>query len=55
MKIVVCVKSVPSQVTKVTVAENQDRVSYEAGPFLINESDDYALEEAIALKNQYSG
>ena len=55
MKIVVCVKSVPTQVTKVAVAEGHDRVSYEAGPFLINESDEYALEEAMALKNQYGG
>lgn len=55
MKTVVCVKSVPSQVTKVAVAEGHDRVSYEAGPFLINESDECALEEAVVLKNQYGG
>ena len=55
MKIIVCVKAVPGYVTKLQVAETQDRVNYEADSIVINEADEYALEEALALKEQLGG
>ena len=55
MKIIVCVKAVPGYVTNLQVAESQDRVNYEADSIVINEADDYALEAALALKEQLGG
>jgi len=55
LKVVVCVKAVPGFVTKVQVAEGQDRIKYESGSIIMNESDEYALEEALALKNEFGG
>ena len=55
MNIIVCVKAVPGYVTELQVAENQNTVNYEADSIVINEADDYALEEALALKEQLGG
>ena len=55
MKVVVCVKAVPGFVTKVQVAETQDRVNYESGSIIMNESDEYALEAALAFKKEFGG
>ncbi len=37
------------------VAQSQDRVSYKAGSWVANESDEYALEEALLLKKRFGG
>ena len=55
MKIVVCLKAVPEGVTKLQIAETGDRIDYESYSITINESDEYALEEALALKKQSGG
>ena len=55
MKIVVCVKAVPGYVINPELAESGDRVNYKAGSIIINESDEYALEEALALKKEFGG
>ena len=55
MRIVVCVKAVPGHIIKPRVPESQDRVEYEAGSLIMNEYDEYALEEALALKKEFGG
>lgn len=55
MRIIVSIKVVPGVVTKLQVAKAQDRVDYESGAISINEADDYALEEALALKKELGG
>ncbi len=53
MKIIVCTKAVPGYISNPKVAEAMDRVLYEAGSIVVNESDEYALEEAARLKKKY--
>jgi len=55
LKIVVCVKAVPGYVIEPRVSETGDRVNYKAGSIIMNESDEYALEEALALKKEFGG
>lgn len=55
MKIIVCTKAVPGFILNSQVSETQDRVTYEAGSIVINESDDYALEEGIKLAKMSGG
>jgi electron transfer flavoprotein beta subunit len=55
MNIIVCAKAVPGFITKPSVPETHDRVEYEAGSIVINESDDYALEAGIKLAKQSGG
>lgn len=55
MKIIVCTKIVPSYVTEPKVAEAQDKVNYKTQHSYMNKSDEYALEEAVALKKEYGG
>jgi len=55
MRIIVCIKAVPGYIIKPRVSEAHDRVEYEASSIIMNESDEYALEEALALKNQFGG
>ena len=55
MKIIICTKAVPGFINKPAVADTQDRINYEAGSIVINESDDYALEAGIALAKKSGG
>lgn len=55
MRTVVCVKAVPGYINKLRVSESQDRIEYEAGSLIMNESDEYALEEALVLKKKLGG
>jgi electron transfer flavoprotein beta subunit len=55
MNIIVCVKAVPGFVNKPSVPETHDRVDYEAGSIVVNESDDYALEAGIKLAKKSGG
>jgi electron transfer flavoprotein beta subunit len=50
VNIVVCVKSVPSQVKNPTIVKDGLEVSVETLSMIINESDEHALEQALALK-----
>ena len=50
MKIIVCVKAVPGYIMNPTLAETGDKIDYSAGSIMMNESDEYALEKALALK-----
>jgi electron transfer flavoprotein beta subunit len=55
MNIIVCTKAVPGFINKPSVPETHDRVDYEAGSIVLNESDDYALEAAIKLAKKSGG
>ncbi len=55
MNIVVCTKAVPGYITDPKVSEQGDNVEYKAGSIILNESDDYALEAAVALKKKAGG
>ena len=55
MNIIVCAKAVPGFIKNPQVSENQDKVDYEAGSIVINESDDYALEAGIKLAKKTGG
>lgn len=55
MNIIVCVKAIPGFIQNPNVSETGDRVEYEAGSIVINESDDYALEAAVKLAKDTGG
>lgn len=52
-KIVVCLKAVPEYVDKVSLVKGENKLKYESSSLFINESDEYALEQAVVLKKQY--
>lgn len=55
MKMVVCCKAVPGVVTDVRVAGGATALEYQGQYLSLNEYDDYALEEALALKRAVGG
>jgi electron transfer flavoprotein beta subunit len=50
MDIVVCVKAVPSHAENPSIVNNGFNVEVESASFIMNESDEYALEQAVAIK-----
>lgn len=55
MKIIVCIKAIPRNITAVNVASGGQRLIYQSWGVYVNESDEYALEEALAMKLRYKG
>ena len=55
MKIAVCLKAVPGYVSRLQISDSGDRIEYESADYRLNDSDEYALEEALALKKQLGG
>lgn len=55
MKIAVCCKAAPGAVTDVKIAPGGKALHYQSEFQVMNECDEYALEEAIALKRAYGG
>lgn len=55
MRIVICTKAVPGFINKPSVPETEDRVDFDAGSIVINESDDYALEAGVKLAKKTGG
>lgn len=55
MKIVVCCKAVPGVVTEVEAEPNGRYLQYQGQFLAMNECDESALEEAIALKRAHGG
>ncbi len=55
MKIVVCCKAVPGGVTEVKAEPGGKALQYQGQFLAMNECDEYALEEAIALKKAHGG
>ncbi len=50
MKVLVCLKAVPREVIRPRVSDDGNRVVCERLALTVNESDEYALEQALALK-----
>lgn len=55
MKIVVCCKAVPGVVTEAKIAPDGKAVHYQGEFLAMNECDESALEEAVALKRAHGG
>src|SRR5687767_2091493 len=55
MRIGVCIKQVPDTEARLRVRADGSWIEEEDLPFVINESDEYALEEAIALAEKTGG
>ncbi len=55
LKIIVFVKAVPTYIADPRVSPVPDRVAGKFGPLVMNESDEYALEHALALREEFGG
>jgi electron transfer flavoprotein beta subunit len=55
MNIVVCCKAVPGLVTDLKIGADGKSLQYQGQLLAINECDEYALEEALALKRTHRG
>lgn len=55
MRIAVCIKQVPDTEARLRVAKDGRWIEEEDLPFVINESDEYALEEALAIAEKSAG
>lgn len=55
MNIIVCVKQVPDTETRIKLAADGKTVDYSGVKFVINPYDEFALEEAIKLKEKNGG
>jgi electron transfer flavoprotein beta subunit len=55
MNIIVCMKQVPDSETRVKIAADGKSVDVSAVNFVINPFDEYAIEEAIRLKEKFGG
>src|SRR6185436_16909633 len=55
MKIAVCLKRVPDTTTKIVIGADRKSIDDNGVKFVPNPYDEYALEEAIALKEKHGG
>ena len=55
MKIAVCLKQVPDTEARLRISRDETWVEEDDLPFVINESDECALEEALTLKEAHGG
>ena len=55
MRIAVCVKQVPDTEARLRVRRDGKWIEEEDLPFVLNESDEYALEEALRLVEKHGG
>ena len=55
MNIIVCMKQVPDSETRVKVAADGKSLDLSAVNFVINPHDEFAIEEAIRLKEKFGG
>jgi electron transfer flavoprotein beta subunit len=55
MKIVVCVKYVPDTAIKVKIASGGKNVDVADATFVVNPNDEYAVEEALQIKEKQGG
>ena len=55
MKIAVCIKQVPDTEARLRVAKDSRWIDEEGLPFVINESDEVALEEALQIAEKQGG
>ena len=55
MKIISCIKPVPDPATRLILNENKTWIKTQDITFVASEADNYALEEALRLKEKHSG
>ena len=55
MKIAVCISQVPDTTTKVKIGSNGKAIDPKDITFIINPYDEFAIEEAIKLKEKNGG
>lgn len=55
MKIIVCVSLVPDTTTKIKIADSKKSIDEAGVSFVINPYDEYAVEEAVQLKEKNGG
>jgi len=55
MKIVVCVKQVPDTETKIRVSESGDGIVEDGVNWIVSPYDEFAVEEALQLKEKHEG
>jgi len=55
MKIVVCVKYVPDTATKIKIAATGNEVDFADVTFVVNPYDEFAVEEALKIKEKQGG
>ena len=55
MKIFVCIKQVPDTETKIKIAADSKGIDPSAIKWVVNPYDEYAIEEAVKLKEAHSG
>lgn len=55
MDIVCCIKAVPTEVSGLRVSSTGEGLEYSSRSVAINETDEYALEEALYLRKRYGG
>jgi electron transfer flavoprotein beta subunit len=55
LKIAVCVKSVPDTESKISVAADKQNIDLAGIRFIISPYDEYAVEEALKLKEKHGG
>lgn len=52
MKIIVCIKQVPDTATKIAIKEGSTEISTDQVQFVLNPYDEYAIEEALRIKER---
>jgi electron transfer flavoprotein beta subunit len=55
MNIVVCIKSVPGDITNIAIGEGGYRLQPAVRSYYMNETDEYALDEALVLRGKAGG
>ena len=55
MNIIVCIKSVPGLITGLSISQNGERLEPVVRSYCINETDEYAIDEALVLREKYGG
>jgi electron transfer flavoprotein beta subunit len=55
VRIIACIKAVPGYIVDPTVSENHDKINYDAGSIVVNESDEFAIEEGVKLAKKSNG
>lgn len=55
MKIAVCVKAVPDTETRISIAADKQNIDFAGVKFIASPYDEFAVEEAIRLKEKHGG
>ena len=55
MKIAVCLKAVPDTETKIVIASDKKHIETNGVKYIVSPYDEFAIEEAIKLKEKHSG